>query len=52
MVWVRFIIPGSHYFLASFGICQILISLTLVEFTYFKSYDRNNRTFISFLARC
>ena len=46
MMSVRFIIPGSQrYFLASFGLC-----LTLVEFTYLKSYD--NSSFISFLARC
>lgn len=46
MMSVRFIIPGSQwYFLASFGIC-----LTLVEFTYLKSY--HNPSFITFLARC
>lgn len=43
---------SQWYFLAAFGIYQVLISATLVEFTYFKSYNKNNLTFISFLARC
>lgn len=48
VIWVRFVIPHS----ASLGTYEVLLSLSLVEFTYFKSYDKNNLTFISFLARC
>lgn len=52
---MRLILPGSQrcYFLAFFGIYQVLNSATtLVEFTYFKSYNKNNLIFISYLTRC
>lgn len=45
--------PGPQWhFLASFGVYQVLVSVTLVEFTYFKSQNKKNLTFISFLAKC